>query len=222
MPILLLCRHATNDFVKTGRLPGQLPNIHLNEEGRGQAKALGESLRQQVITAVYASQLERAIETALQVALPHGLNVRIDPRFADTHAGDVGGMVVSDIGKDERYKDAWKIIVDTPTEGRLPGGESLTEMRERVTSALAEIVAAHPDPAAEKDADGKEKHGLPNVLVVVMHADTIKAAISHFLGMPFDHFQRVGAQPASVSSVMVDNACKPLMVNYVNRLPYPA
>ena len=63
MPILLLIRHATNDFVKTGRLPGQTPNIHLNEEGRKQAEALGESLRKRPLDAVYSSQLERAIET---------------------------------------------------------------------------------------------------------------------------------------------------------------
>jgi hypothetical protein len=57
MPILLLIRHATNDFVKTGRLPGQGPNLHLNEEGRKQAEALAKMLEKRPITAIYSSHL---------------------------------------------------------------------------------------------------------------------------------------------------------------------
>ena len=53
MPILLLIRHATNDFVKTGRLPGQGPNLHLNDEGRKQAEALAKMLDKRPIMAVF-------------------------------------------------------------------------------------------------------------------------------------------------------------------------
>ncbi len=40
MPIVLLIRHAENDYVKKGRLAGRLPGVHLNEKGRTQAQAL--------------------------------------------------------------------------------------------------------------------------------------------------------------------------------------
>ena len=42
MPLLLLIRHGENDFVKTGKLPGQSAGIHLNERGLNQAQALGD------------------------------------------------------------------------------------------------------------------------------------------------------------------------------------
>jgi probable phosphoglycerate mutase len=220
MPVLLLTRHATNDFVKAGRLPGQLPNIHLNEEGRNQAAALGIALKAAPLAAVYASHLERAMETAYAVARHHGLAVNIDPRFADTNAGDVGGMVVNDIGRDERFKAAWDVVVKKPTEGRLPGGESLVEMHDRVMLALADVVARHADPPPAKDADGKDTYAPPHQIMIVMHADTVKAALAHYLGMPFNNFQRVGVNPASFSAVVVDNANKPLNVQFVNRIPY--
>ena len=42
MPLLLLIRHGENDFVKTGKLPGQSAGIHLNERGLNQVRALGD------------------------------------------------------------------------------------------------------------------------------------------------------------------------------------
>ena len=240
MPILLLARHATNDFVKAGRLPGQHPNIHLNEDGRTQAESLGMALAGQSIAAVYSSQLERAMETAWRVAVRHGLTVNIRPGLADINAGELTGMVVNDIGKDDRYKDAWKVIVEKPSEGRLPGGEALLEMQERVVACLASIVKAHADAEEPKiqettsvvpfvsshQTDGKSDPTKPveaspkQIVVVVMHADPIKAALAHYLGMPFDNFQRLGAAPASYSAVVVDNDNQARMIQHINRVPY--
>ena len=64
MPLLLLIRHGENDFVKTGKLPGQSAGIHLNEKGQKQAQALGEALAQVPLKAVYSSPLERALGAA--------------------------------------------------------------------------------------------------------------------------------------------------------------
>ena len=68
MPLLLLIRHGENDYVKTGKLAGRLPEIHLNEKGQKQAQALAEALTQTPIKAVYSSPLERAMETAQPIA----------------------------------------------------------------------------------------------------------------------------------------------------------
>ena len=64
MPLLLLIRHAENDYSKRGRLAGRLPGVHLNERGRAQALELAESLRGAPIKALYSSPLQRALETA--------------------------------------------------------------------------------------------------------------------------------------------------------------
>jgi broad specificity phosphatase PhoE len=237
MPVLLLIRHGTNDFVKDGRLPGQAPNLHLNEEGRAQADALGKLLEKQPITAIYSSQLERAIETAWRVAAPHGLPIQIRPNLADTHTGDYTAKTVKEISEAPESKDNWKTIVEKPSEGKMPNGESLLEMQQRVISELERICAAYPDPEPPKEPEkkegqppierkegdaaadkGAEKPPPPAVIAVVMHSDPIKAAISHYLGMPFDNFQRLGTSPASVSTVIVNG--KFTHVLNLNRVPY--
>ena len=146
MPILLLIRHATNDFVKSGRLPGQGPNLHLNDEGRKQAEALAKMLDKRPITAVFSSHLERAIETAWRLAAPRGLALQIRPGLADTHAGDYTGRLIKELAEGEDTREIWKAIVETPLVGRFPNGESPLDMQRRVVAELERIVAAYPDP----------------------------------------------------------------------------
>ena len=230
MPVLLLIRHATNDFVKTGRLPGQTPNIHLNEEGRKQADALGAMLKGRKIDAVYASQLERAIETAWRVAAPHGLAIGIRSGVADINNGTFTGRVVKELGEDESTKALWKIVVETPSAAAFPGGEAMLDMQRRVVAQLENIARAHPDieePLSEEalknvKADDPKTYKRPQTVVVVMHADPIKAALAHFLGMPFDNFQRLMVAPASVSAVMInptDDNHKPMVFNVNQTAP---
>ena len=68
MPLLLLIRHGENDYVKTGRMAGRLPDVHLNERGRAQSVELAEALAQAPIKALYSSPMERAMETAAPLA----------------------------------------------------------------------------------------------------------------------------------------------------------
>jgi probable phosphoglycerate mutase len=227
MPVLLLIRHGTNDWVKEGRLPGQAPNLHLNEEGRAQAEAIGKLVEKQPLTAVYASHLERAIETAWRVARPHGLPINIRRTLADTHTGDFTAKTIEEITKETGSQESWKIIVEKPSEGRLPNGESLLEMQARVVAELERICAAYPDPEppppTAEGAEKKEKMDAPKppppaVIAVVMHADPIKAALAHYLGMPFDNFQRLGTSPASLSTIMVHG--NQVMVVNINQVPY--
>ncbi len=210
MPILLLIRHATNDFVKTGRLPGQGPNLHLNDEGRGQADALAKMLDGRKIAAVYSSQLERAIETAWRLAGPRGLALQIRPGLADTNAGDYTGRLIKELAEGEDSKEIWKAIVETPLVGRFPNGESPLDMQRRVVAELERIVAAHPDPeppplpADPPPPDAPKVDPVPpSVVAVVAHNSVVQAALAHYLGMPFENYERLGASPASVSTVVV-------------------
>ena len=72
-----------------------------------------------------------------------------------------------------------------PSGFRFPGGESFTEMQTRITSTLARLVERHR---------GK-------TLVVVSHADPIKAAVAHALGIHLDLFQRVVIATASITAI---------------------
>jgi probable phosphoglycerate mutase len=229
MPVLLLIRHATNDFVKTGRLPGRTPNIHLNEEGRRQAKALAQLLRDQPLDAIYSSPLERAIETAWCIAADRSLPVHICPDLADVDNGDYTGMEIKRLSEDEATRDFWRTVVETPSQARFPNGEGLFDMQQRVVKALEALAAAHPDleaPAqaerAGPSAEDKPRRR-PQTIAIVAHADVIKAALAHYLGMPFDNFQRLSIAPASISAVALGHDDKTgrryTVVHYVNRIP---
>jgi probable phosphoglycerate mutase len=180
MPTLLLIRHGENDFIKKGRLPGQLPGIHLNERGRQQAEALKESLGKLPIASVYASPLERAVETALPLAAALGLEVRERPGLMD---GDVGSWQGKSLRMLSR-KPIWKLVQQSPSLVRFPEGESFLEVQNRVVSELQAICSSH-----------KAK----DLAAVVFHADPIRLALAHYLGLPMDRFQRLGIGPASVS-----------------------
>lgn len=201
--------------MKTGRLPGQTANIHLNDEGRAQAELLGRSLKDRKLDAVYASHLERAIETAWRVAAPHGLSIVIRPDLADTNTGDLTGRLTKDLGDAPDTRDLWKVVQTRPSEACFPNGECLAEMQKRVVAALEHIAAQHPDPEPPPQTHTKQENGSggadadpqpndpPPVVAVVMHADPIRAALAHFLGMPLDNFQRLGISPASISTVII-------------------
>ena len=210
MPILLLIRHATNDFVKTGRLPGQSHGIHLNDEGRAQAEALGKLLEKHKIHAVYASHLERAIETALYVARPHGLPINIRPALADIDNGDFTGRIIKELGE-----DAGQLL--RPNGLRLP-----TEDGRRVTDDQTLKPANHqtPPPHLPTTSDQPPVTS-PQNIAIVAHSDVIKAALAHYLGMPFNLFQRLGTSPASISTLMLSTDEKTgkqhVMVQNVNQ-----
>ena len=64
MPIFLLIRHGETDYNKKMRIAGRLPGVHLNKKGRQQAQVLADRLASLPIKAIYASPLERTMETA--------------------------------------------------------------------------------------------------------------------------------------------------------------
>jgi probable phosphoglycerate mutase len=184
MPTLFLIRHGENDFIKKGKLPGRLPGIHLNQRGLEQAGALAESLGKAPIKAVFASPLERAVETAQPLAKTLGLEVQLRPGLLDGDVGSWQGKSLKMLGR----KPIWKLVQRSPSLVRFPEGESFLEVQTRIVGALQAICAAHKPR---------------ELLAVVFHADPIKLAIAHYIGLPLDHFQKLGIGPGSVSILHV-------------------
>jgi len=90
---LLLIRHAQNDLVKSGRLAGRTAAVHLNEEGKKQAEALGVRLEPVKLQAIYSSPLERARETAEAIADYHpNLTVIIEEGLNEVDFGSWSGQ----------------------------------------------------------------------------------------------------------------------------------
>lgn len=184
MPLLLLIRHGENDFTKTHRLAGRLPGVHLNQHGQKQAQALGEALKYVPIKAIYASPLERAMETAAPIAAFLGLTIQAEKGLLETDIGDWQGKSLKRLAL---YK-YWRVIQRAPSRAKFPNGETFYECQTRVVSTLDTILARH------KPQD---------IVACVLHADPIKLAIAHYIGLPLDHFQRLGCDTGSLSALAV-------------------
>jgi probable phosphomutase (TIGR03848 family) len=179
MTILLLIRHATNDYVKDGRLAGWIPGVHLNAQGQREADALARRLDHISIHAIYASPLERAVDTARAVAQCQKLDVQIREELGEVRPGQWAGKAIKEL----EQTNEWKQMIEHPVGFHLPGGESIDEVQARMVSAVDSIVAGHPD----------------QIVAVVSHADPIKATIAHYIGLDLDRFGRLTIDPASVS-----------------------
>jgi probable phosphomutase (TIGR03848 family) len=186
MPLLLLIRHGENDYVKTGKLAGRLPGVHLNQHGQDQARALGEALKDVAIKAIYSSPLERAMETASPIASARRLEIIPNAGLLEVDVGKWQGKPLKAL----RLLKVWKIVQQSPSRFRFPEGESFAEMQARIAAALEQIIQKHNKPQ--------------EIVAVVCHADPIKLAVAHFLGMPLDHFQRLGCDTASLTAMFVN------------------
>lgn len=188
MTLLLLIRHGENEYVKTGKMAGRIPGVHLNEKGQKQAQALGEALREAPIKAVYASPLERAMQTAAPIAESHKLIIQQEPDLMDTDIGKWQGKSWKLLA----LKKEWKIVQNAPSRFRFPEGESFPECQLRIANVLERAIKKHNKPH--------------DIVAVVFHADPIKLAVAHFLGMPLDHFQRLGCDTGSLTAIHAGEA----------------
>lgn len=180
--LVLLVRHGQTPT--TGAtLPGRAPGLHLADHGVAQAQAVAARIGAlKGIDAVYASPLERTRETAAPIAKATGHRVKIDKGLLECDFGEWTGAKLADL----RKRKEWEAVQRYPSGFRFPGGESFTEMQLRMVGAVERLGAAHR---------GK-------TIVVVSHADPIKAATAHALGTHLDLFQRIVVSPCSVTAIL--------------------
>jgi len=193
MTLMLLVRHAMTD-VTGKRLSGSTPGIHLSEEGRLQAERLAERLAPLRFTRVYASPLERCLETAEPIAAPRRLDVKVLADLEEIGYGRWAGKPLAQLARTK----LWRRVQLLPSSVEFPGGETLVGAQRRAVAALDAIAARAPR----------------GVVVAVSHADVIRLALAHYAGVHIDLFQRFTVGPASISAVVLgDRIPRILRVN---------
>jgi probable phosphoglycerate mutase len=196
MTTIYLVRHGDNDFIgKTHKLAGWLPNVHLNDLGRLQADTLAELFSDIRIRAIYASPLERTMETAEPIAKAKGLSVEPRQNLGEIGYGRWEGMSLKTLSK----RKLWPIIQNTPSLARFPEGESFVEAQDRVVSEVETLRTIHKSPKAS--------------FMCITHADVIKLIIAHYIGLPLDLFQRIVVMPASISILQIDRVPRLVRLN---------
>jgi len=177
-----MVRHGQTPTTGT-TLPGRAKGLHLAETGIAQANAAASRIAAlKKVSAVYASPLERTRETAKPIAAASGLKVQIERGLLECDFGDWTGKRLSAL----RKLPEWTTVQRYPSGFTFPNGESLAAMQTRMVDTIGTLVERHPG----------------QTIVVVSHADPIKAAVAQALGTHLDLFQRIVISPCSISAIM--------------------
>jgi probable phosphoglycerate mutase len=121
--------------------------------------------------------------------------VKIDKGLIECDFGEWTGKSLSSLQK----KPEWRAVQHAPSTFRFPGGESFTEMQLRIWSTLERLAQAHQG----------------ETIIVVSHADPIKAAVTYAQGVPLDLFQRTVISTCSISAVVLTGTT-PLVLSVNN------
>ncbi|MGI5422603.1 histidine phosphatase family protein [Actinomadura luteofluorescens] len=190
MTTLLLVRHGLTAM--TGPvLAGWTPGVRLDERGRAQVAALGARMAPLPLAAVVSSPLERCVETAEAVAAGRGEpaeKIETDERFGEVRYGDWTGRPLKELAEEP----LWRVVQAHPSAARFPGeaGEALADAQHRAVTAV-------------RDWNGRiaAAHGPDALYAVCSHGDIIKSIVADALGLHLDQFQRIQADPASLTVI---------------------
>jgi broad specificity phosphatase PhoE len=187
-------RHAAHDNVG-GFLAGRMDGVRLGPAGTAQAERLAHRMEREEINAIYSSPRQRTRQTAAAIAKACNLD---EPETAEAldeiDFGTWSGQTFETLDADP----AWHRWNTTRSLCRTPGGESMLDVQQRILTLVEMLL--------RKKAASK--------VALVSHADVIKAAVSHFLGLPIDAWPRFDIAPASITSIAAgDWGAKVITVN---------
>jgi probable phosphoglycerate mutase len=180
---IYLVRHATHALVDRA-LVARTPHIGLSPLGRQEAHALAQHFAHEPIASVQSSPQQRAIETAEFIADAVGLPIEIAPQMDEFDAGAWTGLTFSELEGDSLWCD-WNCRRGST---HAPGGESMRDVQDRVVDYLTMLHRSDPD----------------SKIVIVSHAEPIRAAVLHYRRLPLDDFARVRIAPGSITTLRLN------------------
>jgi broad specificity phosphatase PhoE len=180
--IVCFVRHAAHAMAD-GVLVGRKPGVALNSTGLQQAHLLAERFERERISCVQSSPRLRARQTAQSIATKLELPVEIVPDVDELDTGAWTGLPFDELAKDPRWH-RWNAARGS---ARVPDGETMRELQDRVLGHLAYVRTGHPN--------GR--------VVIVSHAEPIRAVLLHYKGIPLDDFARVRVGLATVTTLLI-------------------
>jgi probable phosphoglycerate mutase len=180
---VFLIRHGATMLTVEDRFAGAT-NVQLSDDGRGQISRLATRLRDEKITAVYASPMDRTMETARILAAPHGLDVKPRDGLREISHGHWEEMTRKEV--EAKYPEEAQEWENDPFTFAPTGGESGLDVTARSLPALIQIIRAHPG----------------GNIIVVSHKATIRLLLSSLLGFdPRRYRDNLDQSPAALNIV---------------------
>ncbi len=201
MTRVYLIRHGETEGADSRRYKGHL-DVLLSENGIEQVKRVAEYImrdgdvgaRRAVplrngyggsLTAVYCSDLSRAIKSAEIIAEPYGLKPVVVKAFKERSFGVWEGMSFDEIK--EKWPDAFNAWAANPLKFSPMDGESTIEVRDRVIKSFEKIMKNH---------NGQN-------IAIVSHGGVIRVLLCEMLGMPLENIFRIEQSFAAVNVIEI-------------------
>jgi phosphoserine phosphatase len=179
---LLLIRHGSTLDNEQGRLTGQA-DVPLSPRGERQVALLGEQLANEKLDIIVTSDLQRARATGAAIAHYHQIPVYEDAAIREISLGAWEGVTLSELM--ERDAEAITRWQNEPLTVRPPGGETITQLRDRVVPALEFWYANYPD----------------STVVWVTHGGVIRVLLCHLLNVDLNSWGQFRRENASITEV---------------------
>jgi alpha-ribazole phosphatase/probable phosphoglycerate mutase len=185
---LYLIRHGQTEGSEVKKYKGSI-DVPLSENGIKQMKQVSQHIFNNPLNsfnrliAVYSSPLNRALKSAEIIAEPHGLRPVVMNDLRERSFGIWEGMSFDEIR--ERYPEEFKAWACNPLKYNPIGGESTIEVRDRVISALNDVLSNH----------GNEQ------IAIVAHGGVNRIILCHIMGIPLENIFRIEQDFAAVNII---------------------
>jgi probable phosphoglycerate mutase len=183
--LYVIARHGESTLNSEGRVNGDpTVRVHLTEQGRDEARLLGQQIAHVPFDLCVHSQFSRTGETAEIALAGRGVPSEEHPELGDVDIGELEGKTI------DEYR-AWKH--EHTRHDRFPGGESLDEAARRYANAYDRLlgraetrilVVTHEIPLryAINAADGSDDldgpaHQLANAIPYLFDGETLRRAV---------------------------------------------
>jgi broad specificity phosphatase PhoE len=176
---VFLVHPGTTNWHRDGLLLGRR-DIPMNDHGKVQAERVAGWLAGTGLAEVISSPLQRALQTATIIGKPFGIDVARDHRLIDFNIGLWEGKPAAEVMASDEYGQ----FAANPLTVRVPGGESLHEVKTRAVSAVEQTLEDNPAGAT---------------IALVTHARVIRVLLTHYMGAPPSTYHCLRIHPGSIS-----------------------
>ena len=186
MTFVYLVRHGQTAWNKEEIFRGRA-DVPLNEMGLKEAELAAGYFRGKKVDAIYSSPISRAMQTAEKIASVLGLKVEPHSGITDMSFGDWEGRPIKEVEKSD--PERFRLWEEEPCLLKVPGGETLDEVRTRAMAALEEVIASH--------AQG--------TVILVSHRVITKVLICAILGLDNSHFWQIDQDSTAINLIRFKN-----------------
>lgn len=187
MTRIVLVRHGQTEWNRVERFRGRA-DVPLDAVGLAQAEATAARIeRRYRVAAVYSSPLSRALRTAEALAKRLAIGVQTHAGLVDIDYGAWQGLTPEEVR--QRQPELLEAWYQAPHTVRIPGGESLDDLRTRCTEAMSEFIGRHPE----------------STVVLVAHTVVNRVILLAVLGLGNDRFWHLRQDTCAINEIEADD-----------------